>query len=499
MKLRLPLLAALTLWAAPALAADLALVNRLSWGETAQGDTFNGQSARTWLEQQLHPGDDGLPLQVQAQIDALEISQKSLARLNDEIRELRLQRRDDKGSPDAEASKKAYQQRLTDLMRQAQTRSLLRDLYSKNQLKEQLTWFWFNHFNVHAQKGEIRAFVGDYEETLRDHALGKFRDLLAATALHPAMLIYLDNAQNAVGKINENYAREIMELHTMGVGSGYSQRDVQELARILTGLGVNLSGRLPVTVKRGDFRADFADDNRPATLTLFNDRRHDFGEKHFLGTVINGDGAREIDTAIGILAAQPATARFVSRQLAQYFCCDVPSDSLVAAMAATWKKSDGDVAQVIGTLFASREFTASLGGKFKDPVHYAVSAVRATWGSQLILNAQPMINWLNRMGEPLFGHETPDGYALTAAGWSGPGAMATRFEIATMLGNGARNLFRAEDGPPNPAPPPVLQLTAYYTALTPALSPATVSAIAQGASQADRNMLLLSSPEFMRR
>jgi uncharacterized protein (DUF1800 family) len=499
MKLRLPLLVALTLWAAPALAGDLALVNRLSWGETAQGDTLNGLSARAWLEQQLHPGNDGLPPQVQAQIDALEISQKSPVQLNDEIRELRQQRRDDKGSPDAEAAKKAYQQRLTGLMRQAQTRSLLRDLYSRNQLKEQLTWFWFNHFNVHAQKGEIRALVGDYEEMLRGHALGKFRDLLAATALHPAMLIYLDNAQNAVGKINENYAREIMELHTTGVGSGYSQQDVQELARILTGLGVNLSGRLPVTVKRGDFRSDFTDDNRPATLTVFNDRRHDFGEKHFLGTVINGDGAREIDTAIGILAAQPATARFVSRQLAQYFCCDAPSGTLVAAMAATWKKSDGDIAQVLGTLFASREFTASLGGKFKDPVHYAVSAVRATWGSQPIINAQPMINWLNRMGEPLFGHETPDGYALTAAGWSGPGEMATRFEIARQIGAGARGLFNAADGPPSPAPPPMLQQTSYYTEVTPALSSATTTAIAQGATQTDRNMLFLSSPEFMRR
>ena len=505
MKLPVPLLAALTLWVGPALAGDLALVNRLSWGETAQGDTLNGLSARAWLQQQLHPtASDGLPPQVQAQIEALEISRKSPAQLNDEIRELRQQQRAEKGSPDAEAARKAYQQRLTDLMRQAQTRSLLRDLYSRNQLKEQLTWFWFNHFYVHAQKGEIRALVGDYEETLRDHALGKFRDLLATTALHPAMLIYLDNAQNAVGKINENYAREIMELHTMGVGSGYSQQDVQELARILTGLGVNLSGRQAVTVKRGDFRADFADDGRPASLTVFNDRRHDFGEKHFLGTVVTGEGAREIDTAIGILAAQPATARFVTRQLAQYFCCDAPSDRLVAAMAATWKKSDGDIAQVLGTLFASREFTASLGGKFKDPVHYAVSAVRATWGNQPIVNAQPVINWLNRMGEPLFGHETPDGYALTAPSWSGPGAMATRFEIATMLGNGARNLFRADDmnnqgGPPNPAPPPVLQQTAYYAALTPALSPATADAIAQGASQADRNMLLLSSPEFMRR
>src|SRR6202012_1284763 len=147
-------------------------------------------------------------------------------------------------------------------MRQAQTRSLVRDLYSKNQLKEQLTWFWFNHFNVHAPKGEIRALVADYEDQIRNHALGKFRDLLLATVGHPAMLQYLDKAQNAAGHTNDTYAREIMELHTLGVGSGYSQQDVQELARILTGLTVNLSGKPPGGNRQGDFRLDFQDDPR---------------------------------------------------------------------------------------------------------------------------------------------------------------------------------------------------------------------------------------------
>jgi hypothetical protein len=128
--------------------------------------------------------------------------------------------------------------------------------------------------------------------------------------------------------------------------------------------------------------------------------------------------------------------------------------------------------------------------------------VRATYGNQLIVSAQPMLNWLNRMGEPLYGHETPDGYALTTAGWSGPGEMETRFEIAQAIGSGARNLFKSDDPaapPPLPSPPPSLQQTAYYTALTPALSPNTATAIAQGKNQVDRNMLFLSSPEFMRR
>jgi uncharacterized protein (DUF1800 family) len=489
-------LAALPAFSAP---DDLALANRLTWGQTANGQALDGQSARRWLQSQLHPSDDdGLPPQVQAQIAALEISQKSLTELNDEVRTLREAQQHAKGTPDYDAAQKAYQQKLNDLYRQAQTRSLLRDLYSKNQLKEQLTWFWFNHFNVHAPKDEIRVLVGDYEENaIRAHALGKFGELLAATMLHPAMLQYLDNAQNAVGHINENYAREIMELHTLGVGSGYTQQDVQELARILTGLGVNLTGKPPGgKPKRGDYRGK--------DLTLFNPNRHDFSDKQFLGTKIDGDGFEEIAKAVTILAVEPPTATFVSRQLAQYFCCDAPSDRLVAAMAATWKRSDGDIAQVLETLFASSEFTASLGQKFKDPMHYAVSAVRATWGDQPITNTLPIINWLNRMGEPLFGHETPDGYSITAATWSGPGEMATRFEIAQQMGTGPRALFKpssdpADTTPPPPAPPPMLQQTSYFMALTPSLSQATATAIAQGQNQVDKNMLFLSSPEFMRR
>ncbi|HEY1878016.1 MAG TPA: DUF1800 domain-containing protein, partial [Rhizomicrobium sp.] len=323
-------------FAAPS--GDLLLVGRLSWGETAQGDTLGGQSAGAWLNQQLHHSDDdGLPAQVQAEIDAMEISHKTPSQLNDEVRILRQDANREKGSASGDAARKAYQQKLGGLMREAQTRSLLRDLYSKNQLKEQLTWFLFNHFNVHAPKGEIRALVADYEDQIRSHALGKFRDLLLATVVHPAMLQYLDNAQNAAGHINENYAREIMELHTLGVGSGYSQQDVQELARILTGLTVNLSGRLPGGWWRGDFRGDFPDDNRHIPLTVFNPGKHDFGEKHFLGTTIKGRGVDEIATAIAILSVEPPTAHYVSRQLAQYFCCDQPSDALINAMTATWR------------------------------------------------------------------------------------------------------------------------------------------------------------------
>ena len=477
--------------------SDMAVLNRVSWGaETADAQVLARQGIRGWLEQQLRPSaDDGLPPDAAAQIAAMEISQKSVVQIQAEVRALQQAAQKSKGSPDYDANQKAYQQKLNDLAREAQTRSLLRDLYSQNQLKEQLTWFWMNHFNVHQNKNDIRALIGDYEETaIRPHVLGKFRDLLAATAIHPAMLVYLDNSQNAKGHINENYAREIMELHTLGVGSGYTQQDVQELARILTGMGVNFTGE-PAKVA-----PTLAVYHRGKDLFEFNPNRHDFGDKVFLGTQIKGGGIKEVDDALTILSIQPPTAHYISTELAQYFCCDNPPDSLVNAMAATFKSSDGDITQVLRTLFASPEFKASLGLKFKDPIHYAVSALRAAYGQQVILNPQPLLNWLNRMGEPLYGHETPDGYAMTEAAWSGPGELETRFEIARQIGLGHSGLYKMPgDAAPEPAPPPLIQQTRYYQVLAPTLSPATMRAISQGQAPADRNMLFLSSPEFMHR
>jgi uncharacterized protein (DUF1800 family) len=477
--------------------ADIAVLNRLSWGaETSDAQLLRREGLQAWLNRQLTPArDDGLPGDAQAEIATMEISQNNIIQLNDEIREMRQAAQAKKGTPDYDDAQKAYQQKLSSLAREAATRSLLRDLYSQNQLKEQLTWFWMNHFNISQNKNDIRMLVGDYEEhAIRPHVLGKFRDLLAATLLHPAMMQYLDNSQNAAGHINENYAREIMELHTMGVGSGYTQDDVQQLARILTGMGVNMSGQPPKMQKtqRGPYFG--------AGLTLFNPNRHDFGDKLFLGVTIHGAGIPEIDQAVAILAAEPATAHYVSRELAEYFCCDAPPVALVNTMAATYLQTDGSIAAVLRTLFVSPEFKASLGQKFKDPIHYAVSALRAAYGQQVILNDQPLLNWLNRLGEPLYGHETPDGYAMEETAWSGPGQMETRFEIARVIGLGRSGLYKLpQDTNPEPAPPPLILQTHYYEAIAPNLSAATASALNQGQSPADKNLLFLSSPEFMRR
>jgi uncharacterized protein (DUF1800 family) len=478
-------------------AHDLALLNRLTWGPTAASAAqMKALGPRRWLEQQLHPSaDSALPPQAQAEIDAMPIAHAPMAALVVKLDAQNKAARDIADPDQKKAAQQAYQQALQDVARQAAARSLLRDLYSPDQLKEQMTWFWVNHFNVFQAKDEIRAMVGDYEDqAIRPRALGKFRDLLEATLRHPAMLRYLDNAQNAAGHINENYAREIMELHTLGVGSGYTQKDVQELARILTGVGVDLNPAAPRL--KPAFQALY----QRAGLFEFNPNRHDFGDKLFLGHVIHGSGYDEVRQALDILCRQPATAHHISLQLATFFMGDDPPAAAVERMARTFQSSDGDIARVLQTLFAAREFDASLGHEFKDPVHYAVSAVRAAYDSRVVLNTQPMQGWLNRMAEGLYNHETPDGYPMTAAAWAGPGQMAVRFEIARQIGQGSAGLFKP-DGPGAADQPafPQLQNALYYAGIDRGLGEPTRAALNQAISPEEWNGLYLSSPEFMRR
>jgi uncharacterized protein (DUF1800 family) len=308
------------------------------------------------------------------------------------------------------------------------------------------------------------------------------------------MLIYLDNARNAAGHVNENFARELMELHTLGVDGGYSQRDVQELARILTGLGVNLGSGTPNVGPR--LQSQYVRDG----LFEFNPNRHDYGDKQFLGRHVHGQGLKEADDALDRLARNPSTARFISRKLATYFVSDQPSAALVERMAVEFERSDGDIAATLATLFASPEFAASLGRKFKDPIHYVVSAVRLAYDDKPILNAGPMMNWLNRMAEPLYGRQTPDGYPLTSEAWASPGQMATRFEIAKAIGTGSAGLFRRE-GPQAIERPAFPQLAnpLFYESLQHALAQPTREALEQASSPQEWNIFLLASPEFMNR
>src|ERR1700678_4560317 len=329
---------------------DMLLLDRLTWGINASSAAhLQAVGVDRWLGEQLHPAADvALPDAARTQIEAMPDVHKSpfdIAVAFDQQGKAANQITD----PDLKkAAQQAYQQATNDRGRQAAARSILRALYAPDQLRERMTWFWFNHFNVHQNKANIRILVGDYEDrAIRPFALGKFHDLLSATLYHPAMLRYLDNADNAAGHLNENYAREIMELHTLGVGSGYTQQDVQQLARILTGMGVNLSGQVP---KLSPAVAYYY---RGKDLFEFNPNRHDFGDKQFLGASIKGHGIEEVEQAIAILAAEPPTAQHVSIQLAEYFCCDNPPASLIQKMMAAWQASDGDIKEVLRAMFAA--------------------------------------------------------------------------------------------------------------------------------------------------
>jgi uncharacterized protein (DUF1800 family) len=476
-------------------ATDVALLNRLTWGvDSASLAAWNRLPRRDYLQTQLHPGADArLPPAAQAQIDALPLLGKPMPVW---VVEMEQRRRDADALTDNDAKKaaqQAYQQDMNRLARDAATQTLLRALYSSAQLREQLTWFWFNHFNVHQYKANLRAMVGDYEGRLRTHALGKFRDLLIASATHAAMIRYLDNEQNAANRINENYAREVMELHTLGVDGGYSQKDVQELARVLTGLGVNFSDRQP--------------NLRPALQALyvregpteFNPARHDMGEKLVLGTRIGGSGWAEIIDQLTRLARHPSTATHVSRQLAIYFVADRPPPALVDRMSRAFGASDGDIALTLQAMFEAPEFATSLTHKFKDPVHYVVSAVRLAYDGKTILNCAPMLGWLNRLGQGLYNRQTPDGYPMDEAAWSGSGQMGTRFEIARAIGGGSAGLFRAEGATMDAPAFPQLSNALYHGSLAATLGERTRAALDAATSPQEWNIVLLSSPEFMYR
>jgi uncharacterized protein (DUF1800 family) len=476
---------------------ELRVLNRVTWGATtSSAQQIAAVGADRYIEQQLRPSRNAaLPAAVQAQIEALTISQRPLDQLIAALEEQRRAAQAMKGSEQQKPAQQAYQQELTRLAREAATRAILRALYSPDQLQEQMTWFWLNHFNVFQYKNNVRAMLGDYEENaIRPHALGRFRALLGATARHPAMIRYLDNEQNAANRINENYARELMELHTLGADGGYTQRDVQELARILTGVGLNLGSNAPklaaarqaLYVRQGLFE--------------FNPNRHDFSDKSFLGHAVKGRGLDEVDEALDRLARHPSTARFISRKLAVFFTADEPSPALVEGMAQAFRSSDGDIAATLRTMFRSPEFSASLGRKFKDPVHYVISAVRLAYDDKPIVNTVPVINWLNRLGQGLYNRETPDGYPLTQAAWASPGQMTTRFEVARAIGSGSAGLFRTEGPQPTERPAfPQLANALYYQSLHTTLGPETQKALDQAASPQDWNTFLLSSPEFMTR
>lgn len=323
-------------------------------------------------------------------------------------------------------------------------------------LLARMTEFWFNHLNVFAGKGPVRPFVGHYViNVIRAHALGRFEDLLLASAQHPAMLLYLDQAQSTSRGLNENYARELMELHTLGVNGGYTQNDVRELARILTGWTVNL---------------------RDGEGFRFAGRLHDPGSKTWLGRGYANQGLAEGEDAIRFLARQPATARRVSARLASFFVADKPSPSLVAQLSETFLATGGDIRALLRTLVASPEFWAQDNPLFKTPLDFACSALTAAGGVQERRDVVQTLGFLAQAGQPMHGWQTPDGYKTDAATWLAPEALTRRADYAMAL---ARRI-------PEPT---------YLNAF---LSDATRQRIAQEPAQM-RTGLMLASPDFMRK
>jgi uncharacterized protein (DUF1800 family) len=316
---------------------------------------------------------------------------------------------------------------------------LIRDIYSNAQLQEVMTDFWLNHFNVYLRKNEATPYylVSFERDVIRPLALGKFEDLLVATAHSPAMLLYLDNASSmgpdspaaerakerdarnpdakrkAPEGLNENYARELMELHTLGVNGGYTQADVTQVARVLTGWTVDRPQR------GGGFK--------------FDENRHEPGTKKVLGKKIKENGEQEGEELLHMLAMRPATAQFLSRKLAIRFVGDEPPQSLVDRMAKTYLSSGGDISEVLKTLFHSPEFwsTDTYRAKVKTPIEYVVSAARAS--NAVMVSPLPLVNALRDMGMPLYGAVPPTGYKWESSTWVSTGALVNRMNFALTL------------------------------------------------------------------
>jgi uncharacterized protein (DUF1800 family) len=354
---------------------------------------------------------------------------------------------------------------------------ILRAVYSQRQFEEVMTDFWCNHFNVFVGKGLDHLMLTSYErDVIRPHALGKFEDLLVATTKSPAMLFYLDNwlsvgpnSEQGLGipahpglywhpslkpgkrasGLNENYGRELMELHTLSVNGGYSQRDVTEVAKVFTGWTIDKPA------EGGGFK--------------FDPRIHEPGPKFVLGHKIKPKGEGEGLEVLHRLATSPQTAHFISLKLAERFVSDDPPPALVDRMAKTFLKKKGDIREVLNTLFHSPEFwdETTYRAKVKTPLEFVASAVRAT-GAE-IDDAQPLVGQLNRMGMPLYGAQPPTGYSMKAETWVSSSALLNRMNFALALTSGKIKGVKVDAaqlaGSSSPPPDAATTLAALETSL----------------------------------
>ena len=426
------------------------VLNRLGFG-ARPGDVerLKKMGVDAYIEQQLHPeriDDSALAAKLKdfpsLTMSTREINEKFL-NPNDLARTLGLIRPNG-GTPqsDPEMRRKVmaeFQERglyqPQRLLQDLQGQKLVRAVSSERQLEEVMADFWFNHFNVYWAKGQDRQFTTEYEmKAIRPHVLGKFKELVTATAKSPAMLFYLDNFQSSVpdprielrrqrmlnapaqrrkAGINENYARELMELHTLGVDGGYTQKDVQEVARAFTGW----------TIDRPRADAEF----------MFRDQMHDKGSKVVLGHTINTGGMRDGEQVIDILVHHPSTARFIATKLVRRFVSDEPPKSLVDKVAATYTKTDGDIREMLRTIFKSDEFFApeAYRAKTKSPFELAASSLRAL-GTET--NGAPRLSQMvERMGQPMYRYQAPTGFPDRASQWVSSGTLVERLNFGVAL------------------------------------------------------------------
>ena len=433
--------------------AILHALNRLGYGpRPGDLERVKSMGLENWIERQLHP-EKIAEATLQARLEQLPAanlnSQMLLAaypqpdvaakRLGISVEEYRKQMDAEAHPPQGVRPKpsKLPQEALSQL----QQAKALRAIYSERQLQEQLTDFWFNHFNVFANKDLDLWLLASYEhDVIRPRGLGRFRDLLGATAKSPAMLFYLDNylsadpqaaqrlkahpeklrgRQNAelppVGKrgLNENYGRELMELHTLGVDGGYTQQDVIEVARCFTGW----------TIRNARTKPEFS----------FDGRVHDPQPKRVLGKKIHAGGIKDGEQVLDLLARDAHTAHHVALELARHFVSDNPPGPLVDRMALAFRKSGGDLREVMRAMIYSPEFwsRATYRAKIKTPFELVVSAARALGAD--VDTALPLVNWVTRIGEPLYQCLPPTGYSDKASAWVNAGALLNRLNFALAL------------------------------------------------------------------
>ncbi len=440
-------------------------LNRLAYGaRPGEADTVARFGVMRWIERQLDPQhiDDSQLAERERQFKILDYDRADLAgRFRDMQRERqRMQReaaaRRDTVRPRDEGAA-APMREFRELGGELQQLAVVRAALSERQLREVMVDFWTNHFNVFVGKGADRFLLPSYiEETIRPRAFARFEDLLIATAQSPAMLFYLDNAQSvAPGSappqrpfmfrrqrfgvnelpedrrkrqptgINENYARELLELHTLGVDGGYTQQDIIEVARIFTGW----------SIEPPEQGAGF----------VFHDWAHDRGTKHVFGLTLRDGGEDEGVRLLKFLAMQPATMHHVSAKLCARFVADQPPDGCIDAAVGAWQRSRGDIRAVLRAIFTSPDFWSAqaVGTKVKTPLEFVVSAVRAAGVEPD--NTPQLAQLVARLGEPLYQQPAPTGYAETEEHWVNSGALLARMNAAVMIARECTSVAPTDD------------------------------------------------------